>query len=72
MKPFAFSGIQVLHRSVWEMPFSGKFSMIDVYLHFAKTRPVYGYDHTGNLFLDVGKPGSLEQAAYLFEGEPGE
>ncbi|MGN6476769.1 MAG: hypothetical protein ACTHKV_06055 [Flavipsychrobacter sp.] len=49
------------------MPFNGKLSMIDVYLHFAKDRIVRGYDHTGNVFIDVGKPESLEKAAYLFE-----
>jgi NDP-sugar pyrophosphorylase family protein len=64
---FAFSGIQVLSPEILQMPFSGKFSMIDVYLHFAKTETVKGYDHTGNVFIDVGKPESLEKAAYLFE-----
>lgn len=67
MQPFAFSGVQVLGPGIFDMPFTGKFSLIDVYLHFAKTRLIKGYDHTGNIFLDVGKPESLEQAAYLFE-----
>lgn len=67
MQPFAFSGIQVLSPAILDMPFSGKFSMIDVYLHFAKEHPIKGYDHTGNVFIDVGKPESLEKAAYLFE-----
>lgn len=67
MQPFAFSGIQVLSPEIFTMPFTGKFSMIDVYLHFAKERIVRGYDHTGNVFIDVGKPESLEKAAYLFE-----
>lgn len=64
--PFAFSGIQVLSPAVLNMPFEGKFSIIDVYLHFATTQKVMGYDHTGGVFLDVGKPESLEQAAMLF------
>ena len=68
MFPFAFSGIQVLSPALFkDMPFTGKFSMIDVYLHLAKTHPIKGYDHTGNVFIDVGKPESLEQAGYLFE-----
>jgi hypothetical protein len=49
-----------------DIPFSGKFSMIDVYLHQAKSHVIKGFDHTGNLFIDVGKPGSIEQAEYLF------
>lgn len=67
MQPFAFSGIQVLSPKILQMPFTGKFSMIDVYLHFAKDHIIRGYDHTGNVFIDVGKPESLEKAAYLFE-----
>lgn len=67
MRPFAFSGVQVLTHKVLDMPFTGKFSLIDLYLHFAKTELVKGYDHSGNVFIDVGKPESLEQAAYLFE-----
>ena len=67
LQPFAFSGIQVLSPAILDMPFSGKFSMIDVYLHFAKTETIKGFDHSGNIFIDVGKPESLEKAAYLFE-----
>lgn len=67
LQPFAFSGIQVLSPAMFDMPFSGKFSMIDVYLHFAKTQTIKGYDHTGNVFIDVGKPENLEKASYLFE-----
>lgn len=67
LTPFAFSGVQVLDRRILEMPFEGKFSMIDVYLHFAKTEIITGFDHTGNVFIDVGKPESLEKAGYLFE-----
>lgn len=66
-KSFAFSGIQVLSKEILTMPFEGKFSMIDVYLHFAKTHNIRGFDHTGNVFIDVGKPESLEQAGYLFQ-----
>jgi len=67
VNPFAFSGIQVLSKEIFSMPFEGKFSMIDVYLHFAATQKIMGYDHSGNVFIDVGKPETLEQAQYLFE-----
>lgn len=63
---FAFSGIQVLSPQIFDMPFEGKFSIIDVYLHFAKTEILKGYNHTGDIFLDVGKPDSLKKAAELF------
>lgn len=67
MQPFAFTGIQVLSPAVLSMPFVGKFSMIDVYLYFAKTHMIKGYDHTGDIFIDVGKPESLEEAAKYFK-----
>ena len=67
-QPYAFSGIQVISSQLFNhIPFDGKFSMIDVYLHFAKNDAIKGYDHSGNVFIDVGKPESLQQAAYLFE-----
>jgi N-acetyl-alpha-D-muramate 1-phosphate uridylyltransferase len=65
--PFAFSGVQILSPAVLEFyPYIGKFSLIDMYLHEAPLLHINGYDHTGNLFIDVGKPGSVEQAEYLF------
>ena len=68
LHPFAFSGIQVLsHAVLQDIPFEGKFSLIDLYLHLAKTSILRGYDHTGNIFIDVGKPGSIEKAEYLFQ-----
>lgn len=66
--PYAFSGIQVLSGKVFsDIPFSGKFSLIDLYLHIARKNTLKGYDHTGNIFIDVGKPGSVAQAEYLFQ-----
>lgn len=65
LKPFAFSGVHILSPAILDMPFQGKFSIIDVYLHFAATQTVLGYDHTGGIFLDVGKPESLQQASGL-------
>jgi NDP-sugar pyrophosphorylase family protein len=50
-----------------KIPFEGKFSLVDLYLHLAKTEVMKGYDHSGNLFIDVGKPESIEKAEYLFQ-----
>jgi MurNAc alpha-1-phosphate uridylyltransferase len=66
LRAFAFSGIQVLSPVILDMPFKGKFSLVDVYLHFAATHLLKGYEHTGDLFVDAGKPESLERAATLF------
>ena len=65
---YAFSGVQILSDTVLKnIPFEGKFSLIDLYLFLAKSQIIKGYDHSGNIFLDVGKPESIEKAAYLFE-----
>jgi N-acetyl-alpha-D-muramate 1-phosphate uridylyltransferase len=67
LRPYAFSGIQVLSQSVLQHnPFDGKFSLVDLYLHLAKDQPIRGYDHTGDLLIDVGKPESIEQAEDMF------
>ena len=66
-QPFAFSGISVLSYSVLkQISFNGKFSLIDLYLHLAETNNFMGYDHTGNIFIDVGKPENIAKAEYLF------
>ena len=68
LREFAFSGIQVLSHAVLnDIPFEGKFSLIDLYLYLAKNNVIRGYDHTGNVFIDVGKPESIEKAEYLFQ-----
>lgn len=65
--PFAFSGVQILSPAVLkDMPFEGKFSLVDLYLYHANTQVIKGYDHTGDLFIDVGKPESIEKAEMLF------
>lgn len=65
--PFAFSGIQVLSQSALQyLPAENKFSLTDWYLDLAKDHLIKGYDHTGDLFIDVGKPESIEQAEELF------
>ena len=69
--PFAFTGIQIISgellRSITR---EGKFSLIDVYLESVATGgEIRGFDHTGDRFLDVGKPEALAAAAALFRGE---
>ena len=48
------------------MPFTGKFSIIDVYLSLAANYPIYGYDHSGDRLVDVGRPESIAKAESLF------
>ena len=68
VKPFAFSGISLLkHEVLDDIPLSGKFSLIDLYLYLAQKPVIHGYDHSGDVLIDVGKPENLEKAATLFK-----
>ena len=63
----AYSCVVVFEYDIFDlMPFTGKFSLIDVYLALAAEHPILGYDHTGDKFVDVGKPESIVVAESLF------
>lgn len=53
-------------RLMEEKGFTGKFSLIDVYLALAADHLVMGYDHTGDRLVDVGKPDSIAIAESVF------
>ncbi|MFI5131052.1 MAG: sugar phosphate nucleotidyltransferase [Chitinophagales bacterium] len=63
----AYSCVVVFEYDVFRlMPFTGKFSLVDVYLALAANQLILGYDHTGDKFADVGKPESIAIAESLF------
>jgi NDP-sugar pyrophosphorylase family protein len=66
----AYSCVVVFEYKIFklmeEKGFTGKFSLIDVYLSLAAEHPIYGYDHTGDRFVDVGKPDSIATAESFF------
>jgi NDP-sugar pyrophosphorylase family protein len=63
----AYSGIALFEPSVLEeIPFTGKFSLIDVFLHLAPSSIISGYDHSGDKWVDVGRPESVPVAEALF------
>lgn len=55
-----------IFRLMEEHSFSGKFSLIDVYLALAANHRIMGYDHSGDRLVDVGKPESVAVAGALF------
>lgn len=55
-----------IFRLMEEAGFTGKFSLIDVYLKLAPQHLIMGYDHTGDKLVDVGKPESVAIAESLF------
>ncbi len=68
LKPMAYSCVVVFDPAVFDLiPQRGKFSLVDTYLSLAATYPIYGYDHTGDKLVDVGKPESVAIAEALFK-----
>jgi len=65
--PMSFSGISLMNAGVLSaINQKGKFSLLDVFLDLTSQHIITGYDHSGGLFLDVGKPDSLRLAGELF------
>jgi NDP-sugar pyrophosphorylase family protein len=67
----AYSCVVVFEYAIFdlmeEQQFSGKFSLIDVYLALAADHRIMGYDHSGDRLVDVGKPESVAVAEALFQ-----
>jgi NDP-sugar pyrophosphorylase family protein len=69
-KQRAFSGIHIIDPKFFSLANrQGKFSMVDAYLNLMQQHTIKGFDHSGSLFIDVGKPESVEQAERMFGKE---
>lgn len=63
----AYSGIAIFEPEVFDLiPFTGKFSLIDVYLALAPQYKIAAFDHTGEKIIDVGKPEAVAEAEQMF------
>ena len=63
LHPFAFSGIQIIDYSLLNLiTETGKFSMIDVYLHLSKSQKIISFKHDEDYWTDVGKIEELKVA----------
>lgn len=63
----AYSCVVVFEYDIFNLiTFTGKFSLIEVYLKLAASHRIMGYDHSGDRLVDVGKPESVAIAASLF------
>ena len=63
----AYSCVVVFEPAIFDLvPQRGKFSLVDTYLSLAAEHPIYGYDHTGDKLIDVGKPESVAVAETMF------
>lgn len=64
----AFSGIHIINPAIFPLLVEeGKFSLVDVYLRLAKEYVILGYDHSGGVLIDVGKPESIAVAEKYFQ-----
>jgi len=64
----AYSCVVVFEPQIF--PFirqTGKFSLVDTYLDLAAKHLILGYEHTGDKWVDVGKPESVLLAEKLFD-----
>jgi NDP-sugar pyrophosphorylase family protein len=67
LHPLAFTCVHVINPGMLKLiQQEGKFSIIDTYLELAKTQPIYGFDHSKDVVVDVGKPESIEIAEKYF------
>ena len=70
VQPKAYSCVVAFEYDVFrlmeEKGFSGKFSIIDVYLALAPDHLIIGHDHSGHRLVDVGKPEAVAVAEALF------
>jgi NDP-sugar pyrophosphorylase family protein len=63
----AYSGVAVFEPRIFSLiRQTGKFSLVDAFLDLAAEQLILGYDHTGDKWLDVGKPESVSIAEDLF------
>ena len=64
----AYSCVAVFEQYVFDViPQRGKFSLTETYLSLAPSHIIKGFDHSGDQFIDVGKPESVEIAEKMFK-----
>ena len=67
LKEFAFSGVHIIKPSIFEqINFEGKFSIMKVYMELMKSETIIGFDHSGGILIDVGRPSSVLEAEQVF------
>lgn len=68
LKEMAYSCVVVFQPGIFSLiTQTGKFSLVETYLSLAASHPIFGYDHSGDKLVDVGKPESVAVAEKLFK-----
>lgn len=64
----AYSCVVVFEQEIFSLiREKGKFSLTETYLNLAADNLIIGYEHSGDKFIDVGKPDSVLIAETLFQ-----
>ncbi|MGL5235164.1 MAG: nucleotidyltransferase family protein [Empedobacter falsenii] len=67
-KDLAFSGIHVISPTLFDkITEKGKFSIMKVYMDLMQTELIHGFDHSGGILIDVGRPESVLEAEQYFK-----
>ena len=67
-KDLAFSGIHVISPALFDkITEKGKFSIMKVYMDLMQTESIIGFDHSGGILIDVGRPESVLEAENYFK-----
>ena len=68
LKDLAFSGIHVISPTLFDkITEKGKFSIMKVYMDLMKIESIIGFDHSGGILIDVGRPESVIEAENYFK-----
>ena len=63
----AYDCVTVFEYAVFDLiHLTGKFSLIDLYLDLAKKQKITGFEHTGDKWIDVGRPESVAVSEAMF------
>jgi MurNAc alpha-1-phosphate uridylyltransferase len=67
-KVSAFSGIHIMRKDIFDyIEERGKFSIMKSYMRLMSGQILLGYDHSGDILIDVGKPEAIAQAEVFFK-----
>lgn len=65
---WAFSGYHIIDAAIFQnMTRKGKFSITDWYMDICVHQDIFGYDHTEDIWIDVGTVEKLEEANRVYE-----
>ncbi len=68
LNELAFSGIHIISPTLFEkITEQGKFSIMKVYMELMKNEIISGFDHSGGILIDVGRPESVIEAEEYFK-----